>query len=148
MSYKKATYITLAVFSIIGVVFFIMSTSFINHGGIKSVGPELFPQINSVLLIIACVLGAIGTFKKEDKFIKFEKLGLIIFTLVWLLIFVAIWKYAKAFYLSAFILIFGLVFVYNPNKEIKKKLINAFILSLSLNLFIFIVFEKVLSIRF
>jgi len=63
-------------------------------------------------------------------------------------LFVAAWQLLGLFYISSFLLLLTLFMMFNPTKNSLKKVGNMMAISLLVVLFIYLIFEKLLHVRF
>jgi uncharacterized membrane protein len=148
ISYKLATYAILLFFVIIAIIFYFKASNLPVLVKGATIGPEYFPKLNSILLLILCILSFFTTIRKKERYIKIEKPNLAVFTLILLSLFVAAWQLLGLFYISSFLLLLTLFMMFNPTKNSLKKVGNMMAISLLVVLFIYLIFEKLLHVRF
>ncbi|MCM3761123.1 tripartite tricarboxylate transporter TctB family protein [Alkalihalobacillus oceani] len=149
MSYRLATYLSLLFLAGLGVLFMYTSLQFNDRASGQIIGPAFFPQLVSGLLIFMCIISAFTTWRKEktsDDTLNIPQLKYILFTIVALVIFVALWDAFGLFYLFALLFLSSLLYVYNRKDSTKKRILKAVGLSIVIGLFIYLVFEKLLNV--
>lgn len=145
MSYKIATYISLVFIMFIAILFFTASLNFSSSLS-QYVGPGTFPQILSVLLVIACLISMFTTKKQKDQHIELPNLRYIGYTIGSTFLFIVAWVYIGLFYIVSILFISILAYIYNPAPRSYKKAGGSFVFSIILTLFIYLVFDQVLKI--
>jgi hypothetical protein len=148
MSYNKATYVSLLFFAALGIVFYVSSMSIPKAIASQRIGPEYFPQIISVLLIVCCILSFFKTRKKTDEYIKLPNFRYIILTVILMILFVVIWGITENFYVTSFVFLGALIYIYNQVKQSFKKVLLSGAISLVLVAFVYVIFDRVLGITF
>lgn len=146
MSYKWGTYISLAVIFLIAALFFVMSDRLEYPGGDRElITPGYFPTGLSAIIMILCVISFIQTYReKEDKKIHFPHLKMILITLILTLGFLFGWVILKQFYLSLFLFMMLILFVYQPKDRLKRRLLINLMLTIMVMLFVYIVFDRIM----
>lgn len=148
MSYKKGTYISLLFITAVGILFYAASMALPSPQASQDIGPDYFPKIISVLLVICCVINFFTTKKKKDEHLEMRNLGLIMFTVILMILFVAVWGIVGKFYVISFIFLTILIYVYNQAKHSLKKILISSAISLGLTLFVYVIFDRLLYISF
>lgn len=134
---------------VIAVVFFINSMSLPPSPTSKTMGPSFFPRLISIFLVISCAASFITTYKKKaDKKIKLGNMKLIITTVLATFLFVLAWHLSGLFYPCAFTVLAVLVYIYNQEKHSPKKVLKSCSISLTLVLFVYVVFQRLLNVTF
>lgn len=150
MHYRIATYISLFLIAIVGVIYIILTLDFSSANN-QAVGPGFFPLIVCGFLIVMCVLSALNTLfseKVKERTFEIPNSKLVLITGILLVIFVGLWTFYGFSYLASFIFLFILFYLYNDNINIKPKIIVATSISLFLTIFVYIIFENILGIVF
>lgn len=148
MSYNKATYVSLLFFTALGVLFYVSSMSIHQSVTRQKIGPEYFPQIISVLLIVCCIFSFFKTRKKSDQHIELTNFRYIILTIILMILFVLIWGITEKFYVTSFVFLAVLVYIYNQAKESFKKVLFSATISLVLASFVYVIFDRILGVTF
>ncbi|SDI83426.1 tripartite tricarboxylate transporter TctB family protein [Paenibacillus naphthalenovorans] len=144
MSYKIASYVSLIFFSMIGILFF-RSSFYLPAASGQTIGPEYFPRLLSILLIIFCIISWITTKKKKDERVEIANLRYIIFTVLLSIVFIGLWHMFGLFYLFAFIYMAILFYFYNQDKHSIKKAFKYLAMALGLAAFLYVVFDRLLN---
>ena len=147
MSYKKATYTALAVIVLIGVVY-LTAASRLPQSNALTLGPDYFPNILGVLLIVLCILSFFQTWRKSDEGMEIANFKTILITLGIVALFVLAWQYAGYFYVLVFLTLFILFSLYSLKSERKKRVWIHGAISLGTVGAIYLIFEVVIGIRF
>lgn len=143
MSYKIASYVSLIFFAGIGVVFFTSSFNLPTASG-QAIGPEYFPRLLSILLIIFCIISLITTMKKKEEHVEFANPRYIIFTIILSVIFIGLWHMFGLFYIFAFVYMTILFYFYNQDKHSIKKALRYIAIALGMAIFLYVLFERLL----
>jgi len=149
MSYKIASYIVLLLIVLFGIGYGIsINSSFEVMPDSSGIGPSYFPNILLTLLIILCIISFFQTVKKQDQKIPIPNLKYIIFTIIITVLFLLSWQIIGLFYVNTFVFIYALVITYRLEKREKiiKMLVLGFLISILTTLFIWILFDKFLTI--
>jgi hypothetical protein len=145
MSYKKATYISLILFALMGAWFFYTAQSF-PQAAKGQIGPDYFPEVIGGLLVIFCIISFITTTKKPDKHIAVLNKHYVFLTIGLSVLFVGLWQTIGAFYILSFIVVAIMLYFFNQAKHSFKKLLFTLAVSLGMNLFVYLVFERLFDI--
>jgi putative tricarboxylic transport membrane protein len=149
MSYKKGTTVMLFLITLLAAIFLFQSFSLKALTTNQPIGPDFFPKVVSVLLIITCIISFFTTKRKtEDQKVELENFKFVIYTLLATTVFVALWQFLGLFYVCSFVFIFALLFLYNNNGNITKKILTSLGISLTVILFVYAVFGKLLNVLF
>ncbi|MBP1155845.1 MULTISPECIES: tripartite tricarboxylate transporter TctB family protein [unclassified Paenibacillus] len=143
MSYKIASYVSLIFFAMIGVLFF--SSSFYLPASGQTIGPEYFPRLLSIILIIFCIISFITTTKKKDVKVEFANPRYIIFTVLLSIVFIGLWHMFGLFYVFAFVYMAILFYFYNQDKHSLKKAFKYIVIALGMAIFLYVLFERLLN---
>lgn len=115
----------------------------------QPIGPDFFPKVISILLIITCIISFITTKRKtEDQKVELANFKFVIYTILTTSVFVALWQWLGLFYVCSFVFMFALLFLYNNNGNITKKILISLGISLVVILFVYAVFGKLLNVLF
>ncbi len=148
MSAKKGTYAALICLFVLGAGYVY---SAVKLGGTSSttLGPGYFPIILGGALMILCAISGIQNYRKQDKKIAIPNLKVIWITIAAMSVFFLAWYYVGLFYVFTFLFLVFLLTLYNPPKGSGMKVIlkNSGV-ALAVLLFIYLVFDLVLSARF
>ncbi|WP_209124583.1 tripartite tricarboxylate transporter TctB family protein [Alkalihalobacillus sp. BA299] len=146
MSYKIASYVSFLFFGIIGVWFYTSSLALPTVT--RGMGPGYFPKAISILIIITCIVGIFTTFRKTDERVELPNIKYMVSMTVLTILFVFIWAKTGIFYLSSFILVFILLYMFNQTKHSMKKVLNSLTISIIIILSIYVIFDYLLNVRF
>jgi len=149
MGYKKATCIANGILIALAIAFIVMALNF-KEGFVKLVISEKYYPIGVAgLLIVACIISTIKTLAGDDDH-KVEIKGWknILLVLGTCIVFALLWKYVGHFYVIAFVLMSGLMYVLNPEPHSKKKVLKTLLTNLAIVLVIYVGFERLLNFRF
>ncbi|MCP8615661.1 tripartite tricarboxylate transporter TctB family protein [Salirhabdus salicampi] len=152
MSYKIGTYISLIIITCLAIVFYISAATLPSSIEEQKVGPDYFPKAISLLLVIFCVFSFITTKKREDQKLELVNLRYVIYTIVLTILYVGVWHFLsryfadlwqtfKGYYIISFFFITSLIYIYQPKKSGKKRMLFASISSFILIVFIFLIFD-------
>ena len=147
MSYKKATYLSLALMIVLAAFYYWAALDFQDNRNRNSVGPGYFPMILSVVLIILCIISWIQTIRKPDYKINIPNLRVIGLSLLAIALFLISWFFINLFYISCFVFLLVLSILYNPGLNRKSLVINLST-SLAITVFIYILFGLIIQVRF
>lgn len=149
MSYKKGTNVMLLLITLLATIFLVQSFSLTALTSNQPIGPDFFPKVVSILIIITCVISFITTKRKtEDKKVELENFKYVIYTILATILFTLLWQVLGLFYLCSFVFLFGLLFLYNNNGNIYKKLLTSLGISFIVILFVYAVFGQLLNVLF
>lgn len=146
MSYKKGSYIALALIAVLGIVYFISlnsTTSLLENTAV--IGPTYFPNLLTAALLILCVISLIQTIKKKDERIVIAHFKSIVFGIGATLLFIALWYIFGIFYIFAFLYLLSLFTVFKSKFFLKSLFVNA-LLSLGVVLIIYWLFEYIMVV--
>lgn len=144
MSYKIASYVSLIFFAIIGVLFFSSSLQLPEASG-QTIGPEYFPRLLSILLIIFCIISLLSTKKKKEEHVEFKNPRYIIFTVLLSIVFIGLWHMFGLFYIFAFGYMAILFYFYNQDKHSIKKALKYIAIALGMAIILYVLFEHLLN---
>lgn len=148
MGYKKATYLTLAVLTLLAGAYFWATIELRDPGTRGSIGPGYFPVILSVLLVILCAISFVQTLRsEEDRVIRIPNLGFVAAALVLVGLFLTAWHFLDAFYAVAFAFVAALMTLFSPRGGVRQ---HAFNLTLALVLIagVYGLFGFIMQVRF
>lgn len=148
MSYKKATFMSLAIIVLIGIAYMYAANQIQHSNKTLTLGPSYFPNILGILLIILCIISFIQTWRKADELTNLPNFKYILLTLGCIILFVLAWQFIGYFYIFTFLLLFTLTSLYSLKKEIKKKAWIHGVISLASVGVIYLIFNVVLGIGF
>lgn len=147
MGYKKATYVSLLFFIVIGALFFISSRA-LPQSSSGQIGPAYFPSIVSILLIFCCILSFFATMKKNEVHIPMPNFRYIIWTILLSALFTGVWEWMGLFYVTSFVFLAVLIYFYDQAKHSFKRALKASGSSLLMVLIVYVTFELLLDISF
>lgn len=145
MSTNRTAYTTLIFLIILGVAYFYAADSLALSETKKSMDPSYFPKLLAVLLIILCAINIFQIRKKEDKKIEVPNIRKILTTIGLTILYFVCWGLLGFFYLFTFIYLFLL---FNYYKQSKRHILLHFGIAIVFVLFIYVVFDVFLNIRF
>ena len=149
MSYKKGTNMMLLLITLLASTFLFQSFSIKALTSNQPIGPDFFPKIISILLIISCLISYISTRKRtEGKKVELENFKFVIYTILATILFVSLWQLLGMFYLCSFLLMLVLLFLFNNNPNFWKRTLISVGVSLLVTLFIYVVFGQLLNVMF
>lgn len=145
MSANKSTYITLLALILFAIVYFISADSLTQPQDTGTLGSGYFPKLLSILLVILCVINIFQTRKKEDHKIPLPHLKTILITIGLTALYFLSWGLFGFFYVHTFLYLIILFTFYQPSK---KHLPIYVVTALLITLFIYLLFDNLLGIRF
>lgn len=148
MSTKKATYTSLILITLLAIGYLVEANKLSAANNSSTIGPSYFPTLLSILLIISCVVSWIQTMNKDDKKFPLDNLKVIFTTISVTAFYFISWYFIGYFYLNTFIFLMVLLIIYSPKKEIKKNLFINLITSGGILIFIYVLFDLILKIKF
>lgn len=147
MSSKRATFTILSIIVFIAIVY-LYAGNRLPQSDTLTLGPNYFPNILGVLLIILCLISFFQTWRKSDEKITMPNFKYILMVLSTVILFVLAWQFIGYFYVFAFLLLFTLFSLFSLKNEIKKKAWINGTISLVTVCVIYLIFEVVIRIRF
>lgn len=147
MSYKKTTSVFLLLILIFTMVYFFSINSMDAGMAVETIGPDYFPNLLSVLLVILCIISFFQTLKKPDKKINLPNFKYILLTIGITILFLLAWYYLEYFYVFAFSFVTSLFILYKVERTIKSILICA-AGGIIFTVLIYFVFGQVMGVRF
>jgi len=148
VSYKLASSISLLFFFGVGLAFFLSARQMPTGFG-HDVGPGFLPTALSLIMMSASVVGLISTLRKpDDRRLEFPAPGMLAFTAGLAVVFVAAWYVTEHFYPVTFLTLAALLYVLNPQSATWRKLASTLIVAGALVGIIYVLFGRVLGIRF
>lgn len=148
MSYKISSYLSLCAIFIIGAVFFFQANAMPMSLVGTPIGPGYVPRIVSVLLMISCLIALYKTWKREEEHVEIEKFGLVLISIGILILYMVIWNLTDSFYISSFLFLGTLIFVYDRSGFSWRKVANGAGISLITITAIYLIFDKLLNMKF
>lgn len=148
MTVNRLTYLILTLLIVLAGLYYGASTNFseTNSGTIDA---GYFPRILAILLIVLCVISFISTYRESDEKIGYPNLRLILITILLTVIYFILWNlFNIVFYPLTFLFIMSLFILYKKKPIIDRGLIGILIITLSLTVIIYVVFDLGMSIRF
>lgn len=148
MKYKSASYLSLLFFFIIGASF-VLGARELPAGRGHDFGPAFLPTILGAGLMLFSILGAIGTYRRTaNEALTINNPFSLAVTFGISIAYVALWYFVGQFYLWTFLAVTALIFFLNPSPALWRKLRSAALIGLGLTLGIYLVFERLLNVRF
>lgn len=149
LSFKKVSYITLSLIILFGIGYFISINSKLANAGTSAVGPDYFPNLLAVVLIVLCVASLIKTLRSEDREIRIPYFKLISLTAGCIIVFIAIWYFTGYFYILTFIFLSALFVIYRYERKKRNFIIlTSMGMALIITALIYVVFGQLMVIRF
>ncbi|AXH99547.1 tripartite tricarboxylate transporter TctB family protein [Sporosarcina sp. PTS2304] len=148
MSGKKLTMVILVVFIAIASYYFKLSNSFLKLNGEGSIDAGYFPRIISVTFIILCIISLFQTIKAKDYKVDLGNIHLVLISIGLTVVYFLLWSNFGFFYPLTFVFMLSLFMLFKPRPIFSKGIFTLSILSLSMTIFIYFVFEKVMSVQF
>lgn len=149
MRYKKASYIANALFIVLASAFLIMIALFPEPIVKLKIGPGYYPALICILLITACVLSIVSTYRgTEDRAIEMPNIKNALLIIGMVILFLVFWKLTKMFYVVSFLAVGTLLFFLNPQPETSVRLRKALMISLCMQGFIYVVFQRLMYFNF
>lgn len=147
MSYKKSTYVVLALLLLLAVGYGWQALSFQDMRNRNSVGPSYFPVILAAALAILSLISAVQTYAQVERRIELSSLGLIGATLALTAAFLLFWSQIGHFYGACFVFVLALFLLYGPRRTLRS-LAFKFILAAGVTLCIYLLFDLLIQLRF
>jgi len=147
VSYKKSTYIALIIIIALGIILYLETLDFPQMRG-RTIGPADFPQAILILLFIFSILSLIATYRKKDFEVSFNRKALVFLTIGLLLAYVIGLLMTRLFYPLSFMFLAILFYIYSVDEFSINKILKSLIPSGVLILFVYVVFDVLLRIRF
>lgn len=148
MSGKKLTFGILVVFIAVAAVYLKASNSFMKLNGEGSIDAGYFPRIIAVALLILCIISLIQTIKAKDYKVNLDNIHLVLLSIGLTILYFVLWSTFGLFYPLTFFFMLSLFLLFKPRPIFTKGIFMLSILSLSMTIFIYFVFEKVMSVQF
>jgi hypothetical protein len=149
MRYKKATCIVNAVVIVLAAAFLVMTSLFPEPVVRMKIGAGYYPALLCIFLIIASVISTFNTLRaKTDSVVEIPKLKNIVLVLVTIILFLTFWRLTGMFYVVSFFALGILLFFLNPQPAGMAKLTKTLLLSVCMQGFVYIVFERLMNFRF
>lgn len=149
MNKTIASYISLILIMIVGFFYYYgISRSGGGFGDSDVVSYKYFPTLLTIFLFIFCIISLIETFKANEHTTVNVNFKLLFITVGLLVIYFLSWSILKTFYFSTFLLLLGLLFIYGKKDNFKKNLVINILISLVMVISIYILFERLINIKF
>lgn len=143
MSYKKIKYLFLILLIGIALACFFAANQLPTSD--NGVGPQYFPQILSILLIILCVASIFSTAKKEDERFEIPNIFMILLTIGLIICFILLWSSLGQFYIVSFIFISSLILLFTPKKRTIQHILSNLGVSLVITVSIYLLFTVLMN---
>lgn len=153
LSYKKLSYLVMTVLISFSAFYYFdindASKSRPAYGQGAAIGPEYFPNVLAMLLLLMCVLGLFRTYQMEDRKIEIAHSGQILLGICATALFMLAWSSVGLFYPFAFLFVGGLIFAYRvgPDRRARTAATSSLV-ALLVTAAIYLVFELLMSFRF
>ena len=149
MRFKKATYIANILFILMAGIFLVMISMFPDSIIKLTVGPGYYPTLVCFLLIGASVASILKTYKYDkDHDIPLPKLHNAILIIGVVTLFLVFWHLTGQFYIVSFFAMGVLLYFLNPQPNGPKKIGKSVLISLSMQGFIYVVFQRLMYFNF
>jgi len=149
LNYKIATYIVNTILILVAASGLYMIYNFEPPVIRLTIGPGYYPALLCVALIIMSTISLIKTFKSHDnRVIELPKMKTPLLVMVVFVAFLVFWKITKQFYIVSFVSIGILLYFLNPQPNSIGKLAKAVIISLCIQVFVYLVFQRLMYFRF
>ncbi len=146
---KILSLVLLTVTGLIGIVYYLSSTSLMELGSSNSgeVGAGYFPRLLAIILIALTIISIIQTLleKKSEK-VNLGNWKIVIATIIISAIYIFLWVTVDYFYIITFLFLYSLIYLYQKNKKSKRMLIINAITTTSVLLAIFVFFDVILNV--
>lgn len=150
MSWKKCNnLISIFLIFIVGIYVYDVNYSasqaiIFNSGG---VGPTYFPNVLAGITIFLCLVVLIkdNVKSKENSVFEILNLKLVLLTVMSTVVFLLSWQFFGYFYFSVFALVFTLLVFYRDS-SFTNRMIIAFFTAISVSVFVYLLFGKLLSL--
>ena len=150
MKYKTATYIANTIIISISVFLLFVISNFSRPViRLPGVGPGYYPALLCIGLILTSIASLIKTYKSGgDRLVVFPKIGNSLVITAVLVAFLVLWNTTGQFYIVSFLSMAILLYFLNPQPNNAAKVVKAVLLSLSMQVFIYVVFQRLMYFRF
>lgn len=148
MSGKKLSFVMLIACIVVGAIYIKASTSFIQNNMSGGIDAGYFPRIIAFLLIGLCVISLIRTLREKEYKIDIGNIHLVLLSITATVVYFALWNVTGLFYPLTFLYILSLFLLFKPRPILNKGIILLCVLSLSMTLFIYLVFDQVMKVQF
>lgn len=148
MSGKKLNYILLLIFIVTAGVYLKASNSFLKLDGNGSIDAGYFPRIIGVLLIVFCVISFIQTLRSKEYEITIGDIHFVLISIAMTAAYFWMWGTFGMFYPLTFVFMLSLFILLRPRPIFGKGLILSIALSAFMTIFIYFVFDKLMSVQF
>ena len=148
-SYKTATYVVNAILILAAAYGLFMIYNFQPPVIRLRIGPGYYPALLCVALVITSAISLIKTFKsRDDRVIELPKIVNSLLVIVVFAVFLVSWKITRQFYAVSFILMTILLYFLNPQQNSIGKVVKAVLISLCIQAFVYLVFQRLMYFRF
>lgn len=150
MSSRKATYVSLVLLLLLGGVYLNAANNLSVSIDAGAINQSYFPKLLFYLLFILIIISLVTTFfKKEDEKIGLPNIKTILITILITVIYIALWNIFGYFYIFTFLFLIALLTLYRwkIGMNVKTVIVN-FSIAIGMTLFIFIIFEALMNIKF
>lgn len=145
MSIHRVTYIVLIILSIISIGYFYLAHSLPISNNDVSIGPDYFPKILAIILLVLCIINFIQTWRKKNVQSFFTNSKFIFITIGLVILYLLSWSLFGYFYLTTFLFLSIIFFIYKPSK---KHLPLYIVLAILITIIIHLLFNIVVGVRF
>ncbi len=146
---RSLTLILLTCTLVMGVFYYRSADSLRVVSNSDDIGAGYFPKLLAIALIGLTLVSIIQTIR-EKTVEKFE-LGnakMVVLTVILTFFYIFTWIQFQTFYISTFIFLFTLIYLFQPNRKSKKILFLSLMSTSIVLIGIYIFFEKMLQIQF
>lgn len=147
MSFKKGTYVVNALIALLALAFLIMAQNFPAALVKLSIQPSYYPTGVAVLLIVACAVSTVETYRKEDKKIEIKNLFRVLMTIGICVAFAVLWRVTGYFYPVSLAATVALMYLLDPRESGLKKLGRVLLYSLILQAAVYLVFTQLMKFK-
>ena len=148
-SYKTATYIVNTILILVAACGLFMIYNFPPPVLRLAIGPGYYPALLFAALIITSVISSIKTFRSSnDQMLVFPKIKNTMFVIVTFVAFWFFWEKTRQFYIVSFIAIGILLYFLNPQPSNVGRVVKAVVISLCIQVFVYVVFQRLMHFRF
>lgn len=148
MSYKLASYVSLLLFFLVGLAFF-MATRAMPQGDGHDIGPGVFPGFLSLMMMATAVIGVFTTWRREqDTHLEIAKPFNLAVTFAAIIGLFAIWYLTGVFFPFAFLAVSTLLYLLNPQPNSWRKAAKSIAIGAVVMVIVYLIFDVLLGLRF
>ncbi|WP_102346811.1 tripartite tricarboxylate transporter TctB family protein [Bacillus sp. Marseille-P3661] len=147
MEGKYVSYTTMIFLIFIGVFYYIGADQFSLERDSSTLGPDYFPKLLSILLVIFCVINLFKIRKESKSKFELNNLKMIVLTIATICLYITSWSLLGLFYINTFLFLLLLLSLYQFKQKVKYKYLKNAVISLSFTLFIYLLFDLILALN-